>query len=191
MGTTGGNRAKILEDVRASGTYAVISPNMGKQASRQWGCLDCLGAGLGQGPVRHGHGGVHGGWTAVRPRAVSFPSPDPRTALSPAPLSLKQQTPSFEQIVALQTMLELMAERFPGCLAGYTLKVVESHQATKADASGTAIANVNSFRGMGVDFDVARTIVGLQGQWLRLCLGRRACVWVGARGARTQGAGLR
>ena len=57
------------------------------------------------------------------------------------------------QIVAMQTMLEMMAERFPGCLSGYNMHVIESHQATKADTSGTALANIASFKKMGLDFD--------------------------------------
>lgn len=31
MGTTGGDREKLMADTRASGTYAVIAPQMGKQ----------------------------------------------------------------------------------------------------------------------------------------------------------------
>lgn len=31
MGTTGGDREKLIADVAASGNYAVIAPNMGKQ----------------------------------------------------------------------------------------------------------------------------------------------------------------
>ena len=31
MGTTGGDREKLLEDTRASGVFAVIAPQMGKQ----------------------------------------------------------------------------------------------------------------------------------------------------------------
>jgi 4-hydroxy-tetrahydrodipicolinate reductase len=57
-----------------------------------------------------------------------------------------------KQIVAFQTMMENMAEKFPGCFAGYTLKVVESHQRTKVDTSGTAKAVVASFQKMGLDF---------------------------------------
>ena len=53
----------------------------------------------------------------------------------------------------MQTMLEMMAERFPGCLSGYNMHVIESHQATKADTSGTALANIASFKKMGLDFD--------------------------------------
>lgn len=87
MGTTGGDREKLLRDVEESGVYAVIAPNMGKQ------------------------------------------------------------------IVAFQTMMESMAEQFPGCFQGYTLRVVESHQRTKADTSGTAKAVVASLQRMGLDFE--------------------------------------
>ena len=45
-----------------------------------------------------------------------------------------------KQIVALQAALEQMARDFPSSFAGYTLSVVESHQSTKADTSGTAKA---------------------------------------------------
>ena len=31
MGTTGGDRVKLLEDTKAAGVYAVIAPQMGKQ----------------------------------------------------------------------------------------------------------------------------------------------------------------
>jgi len=45
-----------------------------------------------------------------------------------------------KQIVALQAALEQMASDFPGSFDGYSLSVVESHQSTKADTSGTAKA---------------------------------------------------
>ncbi|KAG8466078.1 hypothetical protein KFE25_005648 [Diacronema lutheri] len=45
-----------------------------------------------------------------------------------------------KQIVALQAGLERMATDFPGAFDGYALRVTESHQATKADTSGTAKA---------------------------------------------------
>ena len=54
-----------------------------------------------------------------------------------------------KQIVALQAMLEWTAKNFPGAFGGYGLKVVESHQKTKADTSGTAKALVKSFLEMG------------------------------------------
>lgn len=84
MGTTGGDRLRLLEDVKKSGNWAVIAPQMGKQ------------------------------------------------------------------VVALQATLELMAERFPGAFGGYSLSVTESHQAAKADTSGTAKAIVESFVKLGV-----------------------------------------
>jgi 4-hydroxy-tetrahydrodipicolinate reductase len=86
MGTTGGDRAALLEETKQAGVYAVIAPNMGKQ------------------------------------------------------------------IVAFQTMMETMAEKFPGCFSGYSLRVVESHQRTKADTSGTAKAVVASLQKMGLEF---------------------------------------
>ena len=84
MGTTGGDCEGLLATVDAAGTYAVISPNMGKQ------------------------------------------------------------------IVALQSMLEYAEDTFPGAWAGYKLEVVESHQSTKVDTSGTAKALVKSFQGLGM-----------------------------------------
>ena len=40
MGTTGGDREQLLADTQASGTYAVIAPNMGKQVGYEHGA-DC------------------------------------------------------------------------------------------------------------------------------------------------------
>ena len=57
-----------------------------------------------------------------------------------------------KQIVALQTMIEYLAENFPSAFDGYKLSVVESHQKTKADTSGTAKAIVASFQKMGLPF---------------------------------------
>lgn len=55
-----------------------------------------------------------------------------------------------KQIVGLQAMLELAAKEFPGLYEGYSLSVVESHQKTKADTSGTAKALVDNFNTMGI-----------------------------------------
>jgi 4-hydroxy-tetrahydrodipicolinate reductase len=55
-----------------------------------------------------------------------------------------------KQIVALQAMFEWTAKNFPGVFSGYDLKVVESHQKTKADTSGTAKTLVKNFLEMGV-----------------------------------------
>ena len=56
------------------------------------------------------------------------------------------------QVVAFQATMELMAQQFPGAFSGYKLEVVESHQRTKADTSGTAKAVVASFQKLGLDF---------------------------------------
>ncbi|GJD05615.1 4-hydroxy-tetrahydrodipicolinate reductase 1, chloroplastic [Galdieria sulphuraria] len=48
-----------------------------------------------------------------------------------------------KQIVALQTMLNKMAQSFPGVFQNYRLQVTESHQQTKADTSGTAKEMIN------------------------------------------------
>jgi 4-hydroxy-tetrahydrodipicolinate reductase len=83
MGTTGGNREQLLQDVQ--GHDCVIAPNMGKQ------------------------------------------------------------------IVAMQAALQDLGEKFPGAFAGYTLSVVESHQTTKADTSGTAKAVIDSIKTLTAD----------------------------------------
>jgi 4-hydroxy-tetrahydrodipicolinate reductase len=57
-----------------------------------------------------------------------------------------------KQIVGFQAMMEYAANTFPGIFSGYTLTVQESHQAGKADTSGTAKAMVACFNRMGVDF---------------------------------------
>lgn len=84
MGTTGGDRFKLIDDVDEAKISCVIAPNMAKQ------------------------------------------------------------------IVALQLMLENMEKEFPDLYKNYTLSVVESHQKTKADTSGTAKAIVDTFNQMGI-----------------------------------------
>ena len=54
--------------------------------------------------------------------------------------------------------MELMAEQFPGAFAGYRLQVVESHQRSKVDTSGTARAIVQSFQKLGLDFEEVRCL---------------------------------
>ncbi|MCR5028182.1 MAG: dihydrodipicolinate reductase [Fibrobacter sp.] len=61
-----------------------------------------------------------------------------------------------KQIVAFQAMIEWLSKTFPTAFDGYKLSVVESHQKTKADTSGTAKAVVKSFEDMGLDFDASR-----------------------------------
>lgn len=57
------------------------------------------------------------------------------------------------QVVALQAMIEYGAKNFPGCFSGFDLDIIESHQASKADPSGTAKALIPHFRSMGLEFD--------------------------------------
>ncbi|TVU30187.1 hypothetical protein EJB05_21797 [Eragrostis curvula] len=88
MGTTGGDRQLLKKTVQDSNTYAVISPQMGKQ------------------------------------------------------------------VVAFLAAMEIMSEQFPGAFSGYKLEVMESHQATKLDISGTAKAVISCFQKLGVQFDL-------------------------------------
>lgn len=83
MGTTGGDREQLLDDVR--GHFCVVAPNMGKQ------------------------------------------------------------------IVAMQAAVADLGAKFPGAFAGYALDVVESHQKTKADTSGTAKAVIDSIKTLSAD----------------------------------------
>ncbi|XP_031474891.1 probable 4-hydroxy-tetrahydrodipicolinate reductase 2, chloroplastic [Nymphaea colorata] len=88
MGTTGGDRQKLMETVKDANNYAVIAPQMGKQ------------------------------------------------------------------VVAFQAAMEILAEQFPGAFTGYSLQVMESHQAGKLDTSGTAKAIISCFQKLGVSFSV-------------------------------------
>ena len=82
-----------------------------------------------------------------------------------------------KQVVGLQAMMEYAAANFPGLFAGYSLQVWESHQQSKADPSGTAIAMVKYFRKLGIEFsdseiamerdpEVQRTKLGVDEQYL-------------------------
>lgn len=59
-----------------------------------------------------------------------------------------------KQVVAFLAAMEIMAEQFPGAFSGYSLEVMESHQATKLDASGTAKAVISCFQKLGVSYDM-------------------------------------
>lgn len=59
-----------------------------------------------------------------------------------------------KQVVAFLAAMEIMAEQFPGAFTGYSLQVVESHQAGKSDTSGTAKAIISCFKKLGVSFDL-------------------------------------
>ncbi|KAJ0969034.1 hypothetical protein J5N97_021911 [Dioscorea zingiberensis] len=59
-----------------------------------------------------------------------------------------------KQVVAFLAAMEIMAEQFPGAFSGYSLQVMESHQANKLDTSGTAKAVISCFQKLGVSFDL-------------------------------------
>nr|ACG34446.1 dihydrodipicolinate reductase [Zea mays] len=59
-----------------------------------------------------------------------------------------------KQVVAFLAAMEIMSEQFPGAFSGYKLEVMESHQATKLDISGTAKAVISCFQKLGVSFDM-------------------------------------
>mmetsp|Transcript_2437 Transcript_2437/g.3705 ORF Transcript_2437/g.3705 Transcript_2437/m.3705 type:complete len:308 (-) Transcript_2437:166-1089(-) len=61
-----------------------------------------------------------------------------------------------KQIVAFQAMMDYMAKTYPGAFSGYKLQVWESHQATKKDVSGTAIAIVQSLKALGLPFEISQ-----------------------------------
>ncbi|RWW26739.1 hypothetical protein GW17_00008862 [Ensete ventricosum] len=57
-------------------------------------------------------------------------------------------------VVAFLAAMDIMADQFPGAFSGYTLEVMESHQASKLDTSGTAKAVISCFQKLGVTFDM-------------------------------------
>jgi len=57
-----------------------------------------------------------------------------------------------KQIVGFQALMAYGAEEFPDLFKGYQLTIRESHQAGKADTSGTAKAMVGYFNRMGIPF---------------------------------------
>ncbi|WOL07310.1 putative 4-hydroxy-tetrahydrodipicolinate reductase 2, chloroplastic [Canna indica] len=59
-----------------------------------------------------------------------------------------------KQVVAFLAAMEIMANQFPGAFSGYSLEVMESHQASKLDTSGTAKAVISCFQKLGVSFDM-------------------------------------
>ncbi|KAI3706175.1 hypothetical protein L6452_23739 [Arctium lappa] len=59
-----------------------------------------------------------------------------------------------KQVVAFLAAMEIMAKQFPGAFSGYRLEVLESHQSTKLDTSGTAKAVISCFQKLGVSFDL-------------------------------------
>ncbi len=63
-----------------------------------------------------------------------------------------------KQIVGFQAMMEYAADNFPDLFRGYSLEIKESHQAGKADTSGTAKAMVGYFNRLGVSFSAEQII---------------------------------
>ncbi|CAB4319303.1 unnamed protein product [Prunus armeniaca] len=59
-----------------------------------------------------------------------------------------------KQVVAFLAAMEIMAVQFPGAFSGYSLQVMESHQSSKVDTSGTAKAVISCFQKLGVCFDM-------------------------------------
>lgn len=59
-----------------------------------------------------------------------------------------------KQVVAFLAAMEIMAEQFPGAFSGYDLQVMESHQASKLDVSGTAKAVISCFQKLGASFEL-------------------------------------
>ncbi len=57
-------------------------------------------------------------------------------------------------IVGFQAMMAYAAETFPNLFKGYALEIKESHQAGKADTSGTAKAMTRYFNALGIPFNV-------------------------------------
>ncbi|KAL7087259.1 hypothetical protein ACP275_13G056500 [Erythranthe tilingii] len=58
-----------------------------------------------------------------------------------------------KQVVAFLAAMEIMAKQFPGAFSGYNLQVMESHQASKVDISGTAKAVITCFEDLGASFE--------------------------------------
>eukprot|EP01035_Chromulina_nebulosa_P017834 gene17834-23446_t len=77
--------------------------------------------------------------------------------ISEGPLVTAVIAPNMgKQIVAMQAALLEMSKRFPGSFDGYELSVVESHQAKKADLSGTAKAVISSLSTLqGKSYDLS------------------------------------
>lgn len=59
-----------------------------------------------------------------------------------------------KQVVAFIAAMDIMAEQFPGAFSGYSLQVMESHQASKLDTSGTAKDVIKCFQKLGISYEV-------------------------------------
>ncbi|XP_026418116.1 probable 4-hydroxy-tetrahydrodipicolinate reductase 2, chloroplastic [Papaver somniferum] len=59
-----------------------------------------------------------------------------------------------KQVVAFIAAMDIMAEQFPGAFSGYSLEVIESHQASKLDPSGTAKDVIKCFQKLGISYEL-------------------------------------
>jgi len=142
MGTTGGDWNKLVKDVEASGVYTVIAPQMSKQV----GVCDDDSAGLRHNSMCKWRGGESGG-RGVLHQVFLLTTTEPWYSILAQLVFLLPckkapsggfcwlvfwnwfardnllQSGDLQQVVAFQAAMELMAEQFPGALAGYTLQV--------------------------------------------------------------------
>ena len=56
-------------------------------------------------------------------------------------------------ILLLQAAFEYLADQFPAALSGWSVKIVESHQAGKIDTSGTAKKMVEYLKALGISIE--------------------------------------
>ncbi|XP_026427173.1 4-hydroxy-tetrahydrodipicolinate reductase 1, chloroplastic-like isoform X2 [Papaver somniferum] len=59
-----------------------------------------------------------------------------------------------KQVVAFIAAMDIMAEQFPGAFSGYSLEVIESHQSSKLDPSGTAKDVIKCFQKLGISYEL-------------------------------------
>ncbi len=70
-------------------------------------------------------------------------------AIRGSKISALVTTNAAAQVVAVQEMIRFAAESFPGLFSGFELTIVESHQASKPDPSGTAVSLLPAFEKLG------------------------------------------
>ncbi|KAK3151028.1 hypothetical protein QOZ80_3AG0240750 [Eleusine coracana subsp. coracana] len=63
-----------------------------------------------------------------------------------------------KQVVAFVAIMKSLSEQFPGSFSGFNLEVLESHQASKLDTSGTAKEVISCFEKLGVTYDMNRIV---------------------------------
>ncbi|XP_039830857.1 probable 4-hydroxy-tetrahydrodipicolinate reductase 2, chloroplastic isoform X1 [Panicum virgatum] len=67
-----------------------------------------------------------------------------------------------KQVVAFVALMRIFGEQFPGAYSGYHLEVLESHQASKKDTSGTAKDVIACFEKLGVPYDMNKQMVKIR-----------------------------